>query len=400
MDRSIRWSRCCSRRMLAVVLGVASALSFASAQAQEACGTNTYPFPYTDVAGVGDPFCPGIMEAYVTGVTKGTTPTTFSPNANVIRLEMSTFLQRSLDQSLTRSARRAALNQWWIPQNTSSMQPIAVGGSPYYCTADGQYIWLANSGQLVQVDVAGNVQTWTGAAGSIATIVAAGNVYAVGNTAPGSLYVINRTQPPGPVTVASSTLGNNPQSIAFDGTNLWTANALGPSVSIITPQSPYTVTTVTTGFGEPYGILYDGTNIWVTDYTANTLLRLDNTGTIIQTVPVGLGPGLPVFDGTNIWVPNYLGNSITVVQASSGNVVATIIEDGNNLLIGPNGASFDGERVLVANYTGNTVTLFKAVDLSFIANVSTQAGSTPNTACSDGIDFWVPLLNASQLLRF
>ena len=80
---------------------------------------------------------------------------------------------------------------------------------------------------------------------------------------------------------------------------------------------------------------------------------------------------MPVFDGTNIWVPNLLGNSITVVQASTGTVMATIAADANNLLSDPSAATFDGERVLVTNTAGNTVSVFKAADLSFIANVTT-----------------------------
>src|ERR1700681_4390382 len=106
------------------LLGVASLGLLAASStvfASQPCGTGSYPFPYTDVASVTDPFCPGIMEAYVTGVSKGTSPTTFSPNNTVTRVQMSTFLQRSLDQGLTRARRRAALNQWWTPQNTASM---------------------------------------------------------------------------------------------------------------------------------------------------------------------------------------------------------------------------------------------------------------------------------------
>src|SRR5271154_2815067 len=123
MDRSIPSSDL--RRLLLVVgIGVASATSVAPAQTQEMCGLQAYPFPYTDVSGVGAAFCPGIMEAYVTGVSKGTTPTTFSPNETVSRVQMTTFLQRSLDQGLARTSRRAALNRWWAPQNTNSMQTI------------------------------------------------------------------------------------------------------------------------------------------------------------------------------------------------------------------------------------------------------------------------------------
>jgi DNA-binding beta-propeller fold protein YncE len=390
------------RALLLAAMGAASVLGSAAVHAQQPCGTGTYPFPYTDVAAVGDPFCPGIMEAYVTGVSKGTSPTTFSPDATVIRSEMTTFLQRSLDQGLTRASRRAALNQWWTPQNTQSMQTVAVGGGPYYCAADGNSIWTATNGQVIQVQGSTGTQvgTWTGATNSIAVMVAAGLVYVAGNTTPGNLYVIDPTQPPGAVTVAATTLGGEPQSIAFDGTNLWTANSGTPSVSIITPMAPYTVTTVTTGFAEPYGILFDGSHIWVTDYAADTLLELDASGNILQTVSVGGGPGLPVFDGTNIWVPNYGDSSLTVVQAATGAVVATITADGNNLLSGPNGASFDGERVLVANYNGNSLTVFKAADLSLIGNVATAPATVPNTACSDGVNFWVPMLGSGNLLRF
>src|ERR1700675_4426975 len=106
-----------------LALAVASNLVAAS----QPCGTGSYPFPYTDVASVTDPFCPGIMEAYVTGVSKGTSPTTFSPNNTVTRVQMTTFLQRSLDQGLARSSRRAALNQWWIPQTTVATQTIPTG---------------------------------------------------------------------------------------------------------------------------------------------------------------------------------------------------------------------------------------------------------------------------------
>src|SRR5271155_3826154 len=126
-----------TRRLLRVVgFGIASAMSVAPVEAQELCGGVDYPFPYTDVSGVGAAFCPGIMEAYVTGVSKGTTPTTFSPTETVTRGQMTTFLQRSLDQGLARTSRRAALAQWWTPLEIESMQTIGVGGLPDFCAAD------------------------------------------------------------------------------------------------------------------------------------------------------------------------------------------------------------------------------------------------------------------------
>jgi hypothetical protein len=47
------------------------------------------------------------------------------------------------------------------------------------------------------------------------------------------------------------------------------------------------------------------------------------------------------------------------------------------------------------------VPLFKASDLSFIADVPMLlASSGPLLACSDGINFWVPLHGSADLLRF
>ena len=207
-------------------------------QAQELCGGVEYPFPYTDVSGVGAAFCPGIMEAYVTGVSKGTTPTTFSPNETVTRVQMTTFLQRSLDQGLTRVSRRAALNQWSIPQNTASMQTIPSGAYRNSAPRTVQDIWTSagTSGPGAEQWWRA-LGTWTKAERCVRCPGSGWQGLCGGRTSPGGLYVIDPTQPPGDVTVAASNLGNHPVGIAFDGTNLWTANYTDGSVSIITLQA-------------------------------------------------------------------------------------------------------------------------------------------------------------------
>ncbi len=397
-----------SRLFLVLEFAIAGLMSIAAVQAQELCGGTGYPFPYTDVSGVGPAFCPGIMEAYVTGISKGTSPTTFSPNDNVSRLQMTTFLQRSLDQALARASRRAALNQWWTQQNTNLIQTISFPGNPIACAADGAAIWTSNfDGQVMQVqaNTGAVLGIWSGAFDGAGVLAVNGNVFVAGQAVPGDLYVLDSTQPPGAVVLAASNLGNNPAGIAYDGVNLWTANS-GPtgSVSIIAPTAtapypPGNVTTVTTGFNQPLGILFDGAHIWVTDTAAGTLLKLDAGGAVLQTVTVGAQPKSPAFDGANIWVPNAADSSITVVQASTGNVVATINSDGTNLLNEPEAASFDGERILVTNLIGLSVTVFKAADLSVIANVSTGTAK-PFEACSDGANFWITLVFANGLLRF
>jgi hypothetical protein len=237
--------------------------------------------------------------------------------------------------------------------------------------------------------------TWTGASAAFGVVAAKGLIFVTGFTSPGSLYRIDPTQPAGAVTTVTSSLGDLPRGIAFDGARIWTAN-FGGSVSIVT-LSPLSVSTVTAGFSSPFGILYDGANIWVTDVGSGDLFKLDSNGAIIQTVPVGAEPRFPVFDGTNLWAPNLSSNTVTVVRASTGTVIATLSGNG---LSGPLTAAFDGERILVTNVLGNNVSLWKAADLSPLGSVPTGSSTQPTGACSDGLNFWVTLNLTGKLARF
>ncbi|HET9532565.1 MAG TPA: YncE family protein [Blastocatellia bacterium] len=362
------------------------------------CGGVSTTLPFTDVA--GNPFFCAIAEAYFSGLTNGTTATTYSPANNVPREQMAAFVTRTLDQSLKRGSRRGALEQWYSPTSSTSIARTAVGHAPNEVKSDGADLWVANfNSQTVSRVRASDgklLETWTNAPAATAVVVARGRVYIAGGTRPGLLYEINPTQPAGPVTLIANTLGDFPQGIAFDGFNIWTANNSPGSVSRIDPVGGF-VDNFTVGFAQPWGILYDGANIWVTDRSADTLLKLNSFGQIIQTVPVGSHPRGLIFDGTNIWVTNDMDDTVTVVRASIGAVIATL--SGNGLST-PLAAAFDGERIMVTNYAGNSVSLWKAADLTPLGSVSTGANSFPHRACSDGLNFWITLAGPQRLARF
>ena len=168
------------------------------------------------------------MEAYVTGVSKGTTPTTFSPNDTVTRVQMTTFLQRSLDQgSRARAGGRRSISGG--SRRTSTRCSDRVAGTTICApTVEIHLGGVHLFGQVAQVQAStgnnpGNLDQRNLPP---ALCVAAGKIFVAGDTSPGNLYLIDPTQPPGAVTVAATGLGNQPLSIAFDGTNLWTANYL------------------------------------------------------------------------------------------------------------------------------------------------------------------------------
>jgi hypothetical protein len=369
------------------------------------CGGVTITLPFTDV--MGNTFFCQIAEAYFSGLTNGTTPTTYSPAQNVPREQIAAFTTRTLDQSLKRGSKRAVTEKWWTPQAAKSLTLTNVGIAPEQVKFDGTDLWVANraSNTVMRIRPGDGklLETWTGATEVSGIVCAMGRIFVTGDTSQGRLYMIDPTQPAGPVTMLTSSLGNSPQGVAFDGLRLWTANFSG-SVSIVA-LNPTSVTTVSTGFSQPFGILYDGSNIWVTDAGADTLLKLNANGNIAQTINVGNRPIFPVFDGTNIWVPNQSSNSVTVVRVkdlegnplASAFVLATLTGNGLNQ---PISAAFDGERILITNFDGDNVSLWKAASLTPLGSFSTGTNTSPFGACSDGLNFWLTLRQAETLARF
>ncbi len=357
------------------------------------CNGTSTTLPFTDVPASNFFFC-SIAAAYFSGLTNGTSATTYSPAANVSREQMAAFTTRTLDQSLRRGSQRAALGKWWIGDH----RLYNMAGAPLGIQSDGEDLWVASNGdgtvKRVRQSDGRILETWTGATAADQVLVAAGYIFIIGSTSPGSLYRIDPTAAPGPVTTIQNALPNLPLGITTDGNRLWIANTSG-SVSIVLVNGVIT-STITTGFSVPTGILFDGANIWVTDRGDSTLKKLDSSGNIIQMASTGLSPFFPVFDGTNIWVPNFTSDTVTVVRASSGAVLATL---GGNGLNGPYQGAFDGERVLFANVNGGALTMWKASDLSIIAN-PIGGGGRKYGVCSDGVNFWVTIFDQSHLLRF
>lgn len=416
------------RRHLISQLSLVTVLVVSSSQLRAdtgTCGGASVTLPFTDVASTNIFFCT-IAEAYFAGLTNGTSPTTYSPSDPVTREQMSAFVTRTLDQSLKRGSHRAALKQWWTPASVAAFELSATSTEPGTAgiTSDGTDLWAivydssSGNGRLKRVRASDGevLQTWSSSFefdGWAAPLIAAGRVFTSEGfcSAGGAIRMIDPTSTAGPVEVAD--VNGWPQSLAFDGARIWTANnpmgtcagTFSVSYVPIGTTIPWTATNLTTGFNHPFGIIYDGSHIWVTDQGDNRIKKVNKfDGTVIQSIPVGTNPGHPVFDGTNIWVPNTGSDNITVVRAkdTSGNalssafVLKTVTAPG---LLGPFTAAFDGERVLVT-CTLNTVVLFKATDLSFVTAVSTGPDTSPFGVCSDGLNFFVTYNTANKIVRF
>jgi hypothetical protein len=391
-----------------VLLSLMASLTVLSSRLQAdtgSCGGATTTLPFTDVQ--GNVFFCQIAAAYFSGLANGTSATTYSPGDTVTREQMAAFITRTMDQSLKRSSRRAVAKKWWTPQDVNSLTLTDVGDTPTQVEFDGTDLWVANaaSDSVMRIRPSDGklLDTWTGATDIQGIVAAMGKIFIAGHTNPGSLYMIDPTQPAGAVTTLTSSLLSGPLGIAFDGSRIWMTHLSG-SVSIVT-LNPTSATTVSIGLGQLQGILFDGANIWVTHIGSGALHKLNADGSIAQTITGFNIPHSPVFDGTNIWVPNFGSNNVTVVRVkdSQGNPLASafvLTTLGGNGLNGPITAAFDGERILVTNFNGNSVSLWKAADLTPLGTFATGAGTDPDGACSDGLNFWITLRGTDKLARF
>jgi hypothetical protein len=169
----------------AVVLALMLVITLASSRLRADSGTCAGAItnvPFTDVG--GNFFFCSIAGAYFSGLTSGTTPTTYSPSENVLRDQMAAFITRTLDQSLKRGSRRAALKQFWTPTTPEDLTLTTVGTLPVSVESDGADLWVANSASdevsRVRASDGKLLETWSGATGAMGVLCAKGLIFVTG----------------------------------------------------------------------------------------------------------------------------------------------------------------------------------------------------------------------------
>lgn len=198
------------------------------------CSGAVVNVPFTDVA--GSPFFCQIATAYFSGLTYGTSVTTYSPGDFVTREQMAAFITRTLDQSLERGNRRAALKRFSTPKANSDLDFVIVGSGvepvPIFgVESDGEDLWssdlMTNTVKRVQASDGKLLGTWTGIPTPWGLCVAKGRIYTASATTPGQLSVINPKLAPGAVTTGATNLGGKSHYLAYDGEFIWSADYSG-----------------------------------------------------------------------------------------------------------------------------------------------------------------------------
>jgi DNA-binding beta-propeller fold protein YncE len=398
---------------LALLISLMANLTILSKSIQADTGTcsgQSLTLPFTDVAGSNNFFC-SIAAAYFSGITAGTSATTYSPAANVTREQMAAFVSRTLEQSVKRGNPRAALGEWWTNQVRRRVSTETGFPNPRFLACDGDTVWVSNtegnSMSRIDIKTGALICNVFGILSPQRIVIVSGYVYVVSYQSPGKIHLADMKDVTD-VTVGEiySNLGPNPVGITYDGLNLWTANnGTGPGTGSLSRVSRIDaiVTNFSTGFSQPVGILFDGANLWVTDAGDTSLKRVDTTtGAVLQTIPLSGAVQHPVFDGTNLWIPcvgiAQLGvpDKVFVVRGVGGLTGTVLAQLTGNGLSGPFQAAFDGERICVTNSNNQCVSLWKASDLSPIGAFDTFVGGYfSRGVCSDGTTFFIGLRHES-----
>lgn len=257
---------------------------------------------------------------------------------------------------------------------------------------DGQYIWAAvqnpDGGVLIKLSVAGSVVSTTPVGQNPDSLVYDGaNMWATDYSA-GSVSVVNSSgQLVNTIPIPGSP--STPEGIAFDGQYVWVANDSGANtVTKIAAKSQAIVATYAVGRA-PDALAFDGKNIWVANSYSANVWKLDReTGRMLGGYTTGVFPTDMTYDGTNIWVANGFAassgfGSVTKIRAADGAPQGTFTVPGMQL----RGLAYDRRSIWVCNSYSNTVSRLSASNVTLMGTFAT--GANPRGAAFDGSKIWI-----------
>jgi DNA-binding beta-propeller fold protein YncE len=180
----------------------------------------------------------------------------------------------------------------------------------------------------------------------------------------------------------SAATGTRPESIIFDGTEIWSANFDDDTIRKYRVANGSVIGTAPVGSG-PMDLAIDGLNIWVANSASNNLMKLESvTGALQATIAAGTTPVALIFDGTHIWSANQGSGDLTKVRASDAVVLGTFAAG-----TAPRDLVYDGVNLWVANSGDNTIIKMNPDDGSILDTFA--VGAVPSGLTYDGENIWV-----------
>jgi len=251
----------------------------------------------------------------------------------------------------------------------------------------GDYAYVASSSDISIIDTTTNVVidtvATTGARAPQGAAAMGDNVYFAAAT-DNKLIILNtltRT-----VSYLATTGCSSPNQLVVVSSTRLIANCHGSgNVQIYDVTTPAIAGTVTTG-GGPRGMSTSGGLVFVPNSNVDTMTIVDAAATppvAVRTVNVGDQPEFTAYLDGKIYAANFAGNSVSIVDSSTGTIVATPAV-GNN----PQGIASCSGNVYTSNrWTGNTSvispttnTVINTLSLSTVGAITHVMGVNGNYA--------------------
>jgi DNA-binding beta-propeller fold protein YncE len=195
--------------------------------------------------------------------------------------------------------------------------------------------------------------------------------------------------PPVPAVVATfASVGIGPWGVAFDSihSTMWVATANANSLTEYSLISPYSIVR-NVSVPNPFGVAFDSIrgNLWVADASGNRITVVDSsTGVVLAIKPTGgVSPAGVCYDGVNMWVENSSSNNVTKFNGATFAAMGTFA-----VLANPQACAVDtvtGE-VWVTDQGANQVTV---LNLSGALVTNLPVGMQPSGIAFDGTNMWV-----------
>ena len=216
----------------------------------------------------------------------------------------------------------------WIPDHSPSSTTVfrtrAADGSTTACNLgsaatypdtaafDGQYVWVStNSGYVVK---------------------------------------LNPNSCAAPIC-SSPYLGSRIYALAFDGNSMWATAVDSNQVIKLSSSCAPTYYSVA---GGPVGIVFDGTNLWTANQTGNSISRINLSGTVTGTYALGYTPWWIAYDGANVWTTDPAVGKVNKMSTSSPYTLSSYQTCGS-ASSHPLGLAFDGAHMWVGCQGNNAL---------------------------------------------
>jgi len=193
-----------------------------------------------------------------------------------------------------------------------------------------------------------------------------------------------------PDGVPRSTIGT--AGLVFDGASMWCSfNSGPPGVSKLDPTTGAIQALFGSAATNNNSLVYDHAGgIWVADFsTPPRLIKLRQSDAgVLLTNPVNSFPASMCYDNVaNLWVTDTGFQTITKRALADGSIIGTY-PAGN--ILGSSGICSDGSNIWIGNDGDNSVTILRISDGANMGNF--PLAGTPNQFSWDGSAMWASIL--------